>query len=753
MLADELMRMKPILKILAGVAAVLLLAVVALNFLLSADSVRDRVASRVKEQSGRELKVNGSSSLLFTPNPHIVLTDVEITDPENRAGADLKVARLALDVSFAQLLSRKVDANRVVMERPVLTVRLAPQPAAPGRQGSLHAPSRDFAASKRPRFALAQAAGGVKPKRDIVLNDVEIQDGTVRILYDGTERRVEHINANLSLPHLVDPLTAKGDFDWKGLRIGFDVKLATPADLGTERAARLEFGLNTDAIDADFGGYIATRPAFSAEGEFVAKTQSVPSVLAWLRKEPAAVTGVGSGEVSSHIAWTESEIALTQTRFALSHAAGQGQGIISLTTPKPYLRAALAVDSLTLDPLFAAGRARPPAAVQSPGEPAQATESAPSSSEPAETIQQFMQAPPEGAPPPQAAAPAHQKAPGAAPVVMPAAFDADANINIRETKWGRLLVGPSSLALSLRDGVLDATLSSMQLYDGQGSGRFTLDGAKPVPSFTGALALEGVSTKPLLVAAGGFDLLSGRAKVSLQLNGEGSTADEVRHTLGGGGSIEIDDGALEGINLTELIASIGAGRMPDLRQGPGAKTDFSSLDGTFTMASGVAETHDLEIESELLEVKVRGTVDVVTGTLDFLTEPKIVAGPAGKGGANKLAGLSIPVRIEGPFAQPSFKPELKGLFSGPGAATNTVNQIGEMLQKNLKGKPVGEAIGRILGNVKIGKERDGDEGAGGPAEENPQTAGPPAESAEPREEEAPAQEEEEQDPDMQEILR
>src|SRR5687768_4529864 len=102
------MRMKLILKILAGVAAVLLLILVGLNFLLSADAVRDRVAARVKEQSGRDLKVNGSSSLLFLPNPHVVLTDVEITDPENRAGADLHVARLALDVSFMQLLSRKV---------------------------------------------------------------------------------------------------------------------------------------------------------------------------------------------------------------------------------------------------------------------------------------------------------------------------------------------------------------------------------------------------------------------------------------------------------------------------------------------------------------------------------------------------------------------------------------------------------------------------------------------------------------------
>lgn len=758
------MQMKLILKILGAVAAVLLLILVGLNFLLSADAVRDRVASRVKEQTGRDLKVDGSSSLLFLPNPHIVLTDVEITDPENRAGADLRIARLELDVSLMQLFSRKVDADRVVMQRPVLTVRLKDSGEGE-RQGSLQGPARDVAASE-PRFALAQAGGAGTPRRDIVLKDVRIEDGTVRILYDGTERRVERINANLSLPHLVDPLTAKGDFDWKGLRVGFDLKLATPADLGTDRAARLEFGVSTDAINADFGGYVSTRPAFSAQGELLAKTQSVPSVLAWLRKDPATVSAVGSGEISSHIDWNAGEVSFTQTRFALSHATGQGEAVITLMTPKPYLRAALAVESLNLDPFFAEGAAGAggPAQAPAPVQPAQPEE-------PAETVQQFtetspvttdtpMEAPPWAAPPAAAPQAGPEAAPQAgpvddAPVVLPAAFDADANINIHQTRLALMVVGPSSLGLSLRDGVLDATLNSVQLYEGQGSGKLTLDAAKPKPNFSGVVALEGVSTQPLLAAAAGFNLLAGRAELGFEFTGEGSSVEEIKHSLSGSGSIDIDEGSIRGINLTELIESLGAGGMPSLEQGPGAKTDFSVLGGTFTMASGVAETHDLEMTSELLAVKARGTVDLVTGTLDFLTQPEIKGGKRG----NKLAGLSIPVRIEGPFSQPAIRPEIAGMFSSPGAASNTVNQIGEMLQQNLKGKPVGEAIGRILGSVKIGKERGAEDGAGGPAEDDVQTAEPaeetPEESDDQPEEDAPAQEEDDTsgDPDLDEILR
>jgi AsmA protein len=743
--------MKLLLKIGAGVIALVVLALVAVNMLISADAVRDRVAARVKEQSGRDLAVNGSSSILLMPSPHIVLTDVEITDPENRAGADLTIARLALDVSFGQLFSRQVDANRVVMERPVLTVRL--KDGVQQQQGDAAplapvVPTRAAAAAPL-RFIAAEAGGG-SSRRDVMLKDVRIEDGTVRIIYnaEGAERRIEHIDASLSLPHLVDPLTAKGDFDWKGLRVGFDLKVESPADLET-RSARLDLALDTDAIDGSFGGYVTAKPAFSAEGDLAVKSQSVPSVLAWMRQQPSSATAVGSGEVNSHVAWQRGEISFTQTRFALSHATGQGQAVLTLKSPRPYLRAAFALETLDLNPFFAKAPGSSTEAAQPSGGAEHVQPKSPQTAEGtpgpggSDAGAEAPAAVAEGAPAPQApdGAPAHVAN------VMPAAFDADVNINVSQTKVARLTIGPSSLGLNLRDGVLDANLSDMQLYDGQGSGKFTLDASKPEPSFTSHIVLDKVSVQPLLAGASGFNLLAGRAKVELTLNGTGRTGDEIKHSLSGNSTIDITDGAIEGINLTELIAGIGAGKMPDLDQGPGAKTTFSDLGGTFTIASGVAESHDLEMTAPLLEVTARGTVDVVTGSVDFLTQPEIIAGPEGKGGANALAGLSVPVRIEGPFANPTFRPEIKGLFSSPEQTSKTVNQIGEILQKNLKGKPVGEAIGRVLGNIRIGGGRGNNDDSN-----DDSAAAPPQRQAEPQQEPEP-ESGEPRDPDLQNILR
>ena len=119
------------------------------------------------------------------------------------------------------------------------------------------------------------------------------------------------------------------------------------------------------------------------------------------------------------------------------------------------------------------------------------------------------------------------------------------------------------------------------------------------------------------------------------------------------------------------------------------------------------------------------------------------------------------MRIEGPLANPSIKPEIKGLFSDPEQANKTVKQLGTILQKKFKGKPVGEAIGRLLGGVQIGPRAE--TGEAPPAEdgEAPQLkikprAGRRSGSASRPEEEAPQappEEEEEQDPELKEILR
>ena len=751
--------MKLLLMIGAGVVAVAVVALIAVNLLISADAVRDRVAARIKEQTGRELTVNGTTSLMFTPGPHIVITDAAFTDPEARAGtADFSVARLVLDLDLTGLLTRQVEAKRVVLERPVLTVRL-------GSDDRADAPAK----RKEPGVGVAKPAGD-QPQRDVKLQDVRIEDGTVLIAYDdkGTERRIEHIAANLSLPTITDPLTGTGKLDWKDQTVDFSFELTSPADLRQSRPARLVLAIDTPAIAARFDGNVSTRPKLSGEGQLSAKAHSIPSLLAWMREKPPSATAIGDGELASHLAWKDDEITFSAARFALEHASGQGEAVVTLQSPRPHIRAALALDNLDLNPFLSSASGKTADAGAKP----QAAESAAPSAPPQAETDMPRQVPEQGAvpsapetapappsseadaaPPPQAT----PVAPVPAPVASPASVDADVNLNVRKTRVGHLDLGPSSLGLVFRDGVLNATLGGMELYDGHASGKLVLDASKPVPSFTGDFRLDGVQAKTLLSDAAQFSLLEGHTKLSLQIGGAGISAEEIKSSLAGQGSVAMSDGSVEGVDITGFISSLGSGQIPELRQGPGAKTAFTDLGGSFTIKNGIAETNNLKMTSPLLQVTAAGTVNLTQGSLDILAHPEIVAGPEGKGGANDLAGLSVPVRIEGPLDHPTIKPEIKGMFANPEQASKTVKQIGDALQKKFKGKPVGEAIGRFLGNVQIVPRGGGSaEGDGAPPASQKQPGKGKTPQAEPTPEAGATEQgdsNEPDDPDLDRILR
>ena len=748
------------------VIGVAVLALIVVNLLVSADWVRDRVASRIKEQTGRVLEVKGTTALLFVPGPRVVITDATFVDPEARAGtADFSVGRLVLDLSLMELLSREVDAERVLLERPVLTVRL----------GDDDQPKPD-----RPKNPNATKEPNDKPQRDVRLRDVRVEDGTVNIVYDerGTEKRIEHIAANFSLPTLAEPLTGQGKFDWKGETVDFNLGLTTIGDLREKRPAKLVLALDTPAIAARFDGSVVTRPEFSGEGELSAKAHSIPSLLAWMREKPTAASAIGDGELASHLAWKKDEITFSNARFALEHASGQGQAVVALQSPRPHIRAALALDSLDLNPFLSSAKAdspagkpksqsaepsEPPAAESAVPRQAPSGDAAPQGAEGTQSVEVSPPATEAASQPPAAEAPAATPdaaasqdtplvAPEPAPVASPAAFDADVNLNVRKTRVAHLELGPSSVGLSFRDGVLNATLGGMELYDGHAAGKFVFDASKPVPEFTGDIRLDGVQAKTLLSDAAQFSMLEGHTKLALQIAGRGTNSEEIKSSLQGQGSLAVSEGAIDGINLTEMISQIGEGQIPEMLQGPGNKTAFSDLGGSFTIRNGIAETSNLQMTSPLLKVAATGSVDLTQSTINMLATPEITAGPEGKGGA--LAGISVPVRIEGPLERPTIRPEIKGMFANPEKAGKTINQIGEALQKKFKGKPVGEAIGRFLGNVQIAP-RNGDGGGDVEPQSNKQRSG--KKDSPPAQPEAGAAEQGDSDgtgdPDLDRILR
>jgi AsmA protein len=73
--------------------------------------------------------------------------------------------------------------------------------------------------------------------------------------------------------------------------------------------------------------------------------------------------------------------------------------------------------------------------------------------------------------------------------------------------------------------------------------------------------------------------------------------------------------------------------------------------------------------------------------------PKLVAEPKGQGGTATLAGIEVPVRIQGAWEKPKFAPDFKGLLKDPDKAVETIKELG----KQFKGKDAKEVLKDIFG--------------------------------------------------------
>jgi AsmA protein len=125
------------------------------------------------------------------------------------------------------------------------------------------------------------------------------------------------------------------------------------------------------------------------------------------------------------------------------------------------------------------------------------------------------------------------------------------------------------------------------------------------------------------------------------------------------------------------------------------QTDFSELTATFAIKNGVAHNEDLNLKSPFLRVTGTGDVNIPASSLDYVVKTAVVGTMAGQGGqeVGDLKGLTVPVRLSGPFDHLKYKVEFSQMVRG---ATKEQLQAGrealkgagrEKLQELLGGKP------------------------------------------------------------------
>jgi AsmA protein len=311
---------------------------------------------------------------------------------------------------------------------------------------------------------------------------------------------------------------------------------------------------------------------------------------------------------------------------------------------------------------------------------------------------------------PAAAKPAAQEKPQqtAKQEDSPVDFSALKGINAK----GRVQVGALEVrGLKLADlnaqiqaanGRVAVAPHSAKGYEGTISGELVVDANKNQVVLKEKLS--GISVGPILRDFAQRDQLEGKGDIALDVTAAGATVNAMKRSLAGTAKVNLRDGAIKGINLAEILQrartalgsqSAAAGQSAGDKS---QKTDFTELSASFAIKNGVARNEDLDAKAPLFRLGGAGDINIPASSLNYVAKASVVATTQGQGGRerDRLAGLTVPVRLSGPFDDLKYEVDYRAM-AGDAAKSQVGERIKERLGERLKDEKVGDKLKGLLG--------------------------------------------------------
>lgn len=605
--------MKKLVVAVGSLLGLLVLAILVVPLLVPIDALKPEIVAQVKSATGRDLRISGPMRLDLFPRLSIEMEDVALSNPKGSRTSDMvDLTKVGLVLELLPLLSGEIVIGSFQLDTPVIALEVAKS----GKfSWSFEKPSGDSDAEAKPDSETEGTGFG-----HLSLDNVRITNGTVTYFdaRTGREEKFSAINATVALESLDEPLRLQGDLVRKGEKLSVDLAVAQPRQLLNGKGSALALTADASLVRASFAGRASNTISFELDGLVELSVPSLRNLAAWSGTILTAPDGTLEqlhlkGKVkrrASNFEFTDAEIDLDAIR---------AQGKISLLhgAENPQIMGNLGFQFLDLNPYI----------MPSGG----GTDAASSNGWSDEKIT----------------------------VSNLSALDLNLDVSFGGLVIRRMKFGRGALTAKAKDGVLNMHLASLELYEGTARGTLLLDGAK---ADSVGVDLNGemskVNLEALLKDATREHRLSGSAEIALAVRSRGGSQRALVEALQGKGRIDVQQGAIRGINLGAMMVHVATAFAAG---DPSAKTEFSQMRGTFAINAGVASNSDMTLRSSVLEADGSGTINLGRRTMDYKITPKFVTPMVGKVTGDLLT-VRVPVLVRGSFDKLRFEPDMTGIL-------------------------------------------------------------------------------------------
>lgn len=648
---------KLLIYIITGIIGLLILAVVALKFFIDPNDYKAEISAQASKAAGREINIDGDLSMSLYPWLGIELGEITIGNPPGFSGDFASVENAGAAVKLLPLLSKDIQINRILLDG--LSADLQVNTTGANNWSS-------FGQQTEPEITSSSESASV---RSLSIAAIDISNSAFNLTNAQTDQHLQVSNFNLAAsgiasgkPFAIDgglllampkesksyQLAVDGDvlFDQSSGQLNLDNMQLSVVDQSAEPLPPIELMLTgelnsqsgmlnlpemtLDVDDLSLKGDISGRNVLEApelNGTLMLREFNPKSVAAAFGTELPQLNDDDAMESFSgllQIAITPQRIQVSELRATLDDTTLSGT--VSMTrSARPAYQFDMNVDQINLDRYL----------------PKSTTNASTNSS----------------------GSPEAETGVSAIPVETFRSIDASGNFSIGSVTINNL--DASNIAVQMqanRNGWQFNPLSA-DFYDGRFSGGIFIDASGDSPILRTDDNLNNVLAQAMLSDMLGTEFLNGLALFDADLSAD---INQPAETLTGEVSFDIRDGAINGINIAELLRKgfnlannlnlASAANINDEFLQGGGQTDFASLSGRFIADNGVIRNNDLRLLSPLLRVQGEGIVDLANNRIDYQVTAALVKTLQGQGGANleELTGKQIPISITGTLQDPKY---------------------------------------------------------------------------------------------------
>ena len=646
--------MNAVVKIVGGVAIVVVGVAVAAPFLVPTQTIIDQISKQVESTTGRTLQIAGDSEVSILPSLNVTLNNVRFSNMTTGSTEDmLSMEQLSVHIPWLSLLSGEAKLERFVINNPTITLETDKQ----GQPNWQLFPTQDNLPTSTQTTTTQQPSAVSLPSGfDVSLREVAIYGGSITYIdgQTGVQHSVNELDLSIQLPSLYKALTVNGAITYQSQKFELMSVVDTPAKAIVGETFNIEQRLSSQLLNLEFNGVVAHQGK-DIQGELTLAGESVKAITQWQNIAlPAKDNAFNQFSVAGSMSFVGNTFTLNSLVAKLDELEIKGQSKIVLGT-KPNINANIDLGMLDLNPYLP-----DPAAMPAPDKPDAQTPSQPIVWDDT-------------------------------PIDLSALGQVNADIVVRSTglKAHDITLGKNQFSLQLKNSVAQLGLDEFNAYDGTGKGSVKVNADVTPYKIATNFALKNINAEPLLTDAVGFDKVLGKGSIDWNLTTQGQSQKQFVSALAGNMAFSFKDGGVKGANIAQMTRKAKEmlkGDFSSLKDGlnadydPQQTTDFSALTGSFVFKDGVGRNNDLSLASPLIRITGSGEVDLPKTNVNYRLVTGIVDTVEGQASADKSTGFKVPLRIKGPFHKVDVSLDISSA-----AKENVKDKLKDKLKDKFKG--------------------------------------------------------------------